>query len=309
MSLNKKNKLAVIALIVASIVSGINTPVAHYGLQTIPTALFGLLRHAIPFVLLGLFLLIRPRKRLTHKQVMTAIVYGLLIYFAANGLFYLGVQRSGSVNAAIIGLLEPLLMFVVSVEVMKEKFNARIFIGIAMAFAGSLLVVFGPMLFGENFSFVGSLIGNLLLLGCVIASIGGTWVAKLGLKNVDRVQFLFWSLAPAVLLYALMSVGQIQLVPSIMQNSSLVYAVLFGAFFNGLLVYWCIFYALRRIKGEEFGLFSYVSPATAAIVAVLFFDREVYTNLAFGRHHNRYRSLFGRSSPLKVLASQVSFSH
>jgi drug/metabolite transporter (DMT)-like permease len=213
---------------------------------------------------------------------MTAIVYGLLIYFAANGLFYLGVQRSGSVNAAIIGLLEPLLMFVVSVEVMREKFNARIFVGIALAFAGSLLVVFGPMLFGENFSFVGSLIGNLLLLGCVIASIGGTWVAKLGLKNVDRVQFLFWSLAPAVLLYALMSVGQIQLVPTIMQNSSLVYAVLFGAFFNGLLVYWCIFYALRRIKGEEFGLFSYVSPATAAIVAVLFFDEKFTPILLLG---------------------------
>lgn len=274
MSLNKKNKLAVIALIVASIVSGINTPVAHYGLQTIPTALFGLLRHAIPFVLLGLLLLIRPRKRLTHKQIMTAIVYGLLIYFAANGLFYLGVQRSGSVNAAIIGLLEPLLMFVVSVEVMKEKFNTRIFVGIALAFAGSLLVVFGPMLFGENFSFVGSLIGNLLLLGCVIASIGGTWVAKLGLKNVDRVQFLFWSLAPAVLLYALMSVGQIQLVPTIMQNSSLVYAVLFGAFFNGLIVYWCMFYGLKRVKGEEYGLFSYLAPASAALVAVVFFDEK-----------------------------------
>jgi drug/metabolite transporter (DMT)-like permease len=274
MSLNKKNKLAVIALIVASIVSGINTPIANYGLQSIPTALFGLLRHAIPFIVLGVFLLLRPRKFLRKKEILVAVVFGLLLYVASNGFFYLGVKRSGSVNAAIIFLLEPLLMFLVSVEVMKEKFNGRVFAGILLAFAGSIFVVFGPMLFSDSISFTSNVVGNLFLLGCVLAGITGTWVAKLGMKKVDKTQFLFWSLAPAVVVYGLLSIGQVSQLPNIIQQPPLVHAVLFGAFFNGLIVYWCMFYGLKRVKGEEYGLFSYLAPASAALVAVVFFDEK-----------------------------------
>jgi drug/metabolite transporter (DMT)-like permease len=277
-----KNRLAVLALITASVVSGANSPIARYGLQSIPTALFGLLRTTIPLVILGIFLLLRPRKSINKKQIATAVVFGVLIYFSANGLFYLGVQRSGSVNAAVIGLLEPLLMFLVSVEVMKEKFNARVFIGIALAFVGSIFVVFGPMLLSKNLHFAGSLVGNLLLLGCVLVSISGTWVAKLGLKNVDRVQFLFWSLVPAVVLYGSMSAGQLRLLPGILQQPLLIYAVLFGAILNGLLVYACIFYGLKRVKGEEYGLFSYITPATAAFVAVIFFGEKFTPALLLG---------------------------
>lgn len=278
---NNKN-LAVLALVVASVISGVNSPVVHYGLQTIPVALFGLLRHAIPLALLALFLLIRPRTSLSGGQITTAVCFGFLIYFASNGLFYLGVQRSGSVNSAVIGLLEPLLMFVVSVEVMKEKFNGRVFTGIALAFVGSLLVVFGPLLFGQGLSFAGSLLGNLFLLACVFTSIAGTWVAKLGLKKIDRVQFLFWSLVPAVFLYGILSLGQVSLLPSIIRQPSLVYAVLFGAIMNGLLTYLCIFYGLKRVNGEEYGLFSYIAPATAAFVAVVFFNEKFTPLLVAG---------------------------
>lgn len=281
MGRNKRTR-ALLVLMAASIFAGISVPVAHFSLQSIPTALFGLLRHGVPLLILGFVLLLRPRKRLMGKQIATAAFYGMLVFFVANGLFYLGVQRSGSVNAAIIGLLEPLLMFIVSVEVMKERFNSRIFIGIAMAFAGSVLVVFGPLLAGGRLSFAGSLIGNLLLLGCVLASVAGTWVAKLGLKNVDRVQFLFWSLVPAVVLYGVMSVGQLQLLPDVMRQPSLVHAVLFVAIFNGLLVYACIFYGLKRVKGEEYGLFSYIAPTTAALVAVVFFDEKLTPLLVLG---------------------------
>jgi len=275
-------KLAIVALVVASVVSGVNTPIARFGLQSIPTSLFGLLRHAIPFILLGIFLLLRPRKSLRKKEILTAVVFGVLVYVAANGLFYLGVQRSGSINAAIIFLLDPLLMFLVSVEVMKEKFSPRVFAGIIIAFVGSIFVVFGPMLLADDLSFTGSAVGNIFLFGCVLAGIIGTWVAKIGVKKTDQIQFLFWSLAPAVVVYGFLSIGQLSQLPKIAQQPELVYAVLFGAVFNGLLVYWCMFYGLKRVKGEEYGLFSYLAPASAALVAVIFFNEKFTPALLAG---------------------------
>lgn len=277
---NKGKSLAIIALITASIASGVGTPIANYGLKFLPTELFGLLRHAIPFVILGVYLLFSNRKRLDRKDMKTAILFGFLLYCVSNGLFFMGVQRSGSVNAAIIWLLEPLLMFIVSVEVMKERFSAKIFAGIAMAFAGSMLVVFGPMLLQGQLAFAGSLIGNLLLVGCVLASISGTWVAKLGLKKVDRVQFLFWSLLPAVIMYGVFGIGKVSQLPSLIVDRSVLYAILYSGVLNGLLVYWCMFYALKRVKGEEYGLFSYIGPASAAVVAVVFFG-EKFTPILF----------------------------
>lgn len=103
-------------------------------------------------------MLLKKRTKLKPQQILLAMLFGVLIYFASNGLFYLGIKLSGSINAAIIGLLGPILMFAFSVEVMREQFSPRILIGIIIALGGSILVVFGPILAHQSFSFGGSLV-------------------------------------------------------------------------------------------------------------------------------------------------------
>ena len=279
---HKTRRLAISLMIFSGIFAGINSPVINYALQTIPTELFGFLRVGISLLLVAPIVLLRKRKKLQFKYIAVAMLFGLLIYLAANGLFYLGVKRSGAVNAAIIGLLEPLLLFVFSVEIMKEKFNPRILSGIIIAFAGSMLVIFGPVLIQQNLSFQNDLMGNLLLLGCVMCGVGGAWLAKTDLRHVDRVQLLFWSLIPATLVYGILSIDQWNQIPSIFKSSANLYAVLYGAVFNGVLVYLFMFYALKRVKVEEYSIFGYISPAVAALVAVLFFGERFTPLLLLG---------------------------
>lgn len=277
----KTSSLAILLAVIASAISGINTPVIHYALGTIPTPLFGFLRMAIPLLVLTPLMLISKRNRPKTKHILLAMTYGMLVYFASNGLFYLGISRSGAINAAIIWLLSPLLMFSFSVEVMGEKFSPRVLIGIFIAFAGSMLVVFGPMLGHQKFALTGSIAGNLLLVGCVFCSVGGNWVAKSTLKHVDRLQLLFWALVPATLIFGMLSFKNWDQIPGIFQNPGTRYAVLFGALMNGLVAYAFSFYALKRLRGEEFGIFDYVDPAVAAVVAVVFF-RQTFTPLLLG---------------------------
>lgn len=278
----KFKHLAISLLILSGVFAGINSPVINYALQTIPTALFGFLRVGIALLLITPLILFRKRKKLEPRYILMAILFGLLTYIATNGLFYLGVKRSGTVNASIIGLLEPLLLFTFSVEVMKEKYNARILGGIIIAFAGSMLVIFGPILSHQNLSFQSNLTGNLLLLGGVLCGVGGSWLAKTDLKHIDRVQLLFWSLIPATIIYGFLSVGEWNQIPSIFKNPATMYAVLFGAVFNGVLAYLFGFYALKRIKVEEFSIFGYITPAVGALVAVLFFGEKFTPLLLFG---------------------------
>jgi len=275
-------RLAAFLLIISFAISGINSPVVRYGLATIPTPLFGFLRMIIPLLILTPFFMLTKHKPLKIRQIALAMLFGFTIYFAANGLFYLGVQRSGAVNAAIIGLLEPLFLFTFSVEVMREKFNGRILAGIAIALGGSLLIVFGPMIALQDLSFSGSLTGNLLLVGCSLCSVFGVWIAKIALKQLDRIQLLFWSLVSGTTLYGLLSFGQWGQIPGIFQNPGTASAVLFGAIFNGLFTYLFAFYAVKRLKGEEYGIFEYVNPAVAAVVAVIFFGEKFTPILLLG---------------------------
>lgn len=270
----KSNRFAITLLVIASVISGINTPVIRHALVTIPTPLFGFLRLSIPLIILTPIMLLTKRKPLKFRYIAMAMLFGLLVYVGGNGLIYLGLKRSGAVNAAIIGLLQPLLMFTFSVEVMREKFNARILAGIVIAFVGSMLVVFGPIITRQHLTFGGSILGNLLLVGAMFCMVGGTWVAKIGLKHIDRLQLLFWSLIPGVLIFGFLSLGQWHQIPSVFQNRSTALPVLFGAFGNGLIAYSFCFYALKRIKGEEYGIFEYIDPAVATVVAVLFFGEK-----------------------------------
>lgn len=281
MTKKKSSQLAILLIVIADIISGINTPVIHSALNTIPTSLFGFLRLAIPLVILTPMILLSKRKRPKPKYIAYALLFGLMIYYVSNGLFYLGVKRSGSVNAAIIGLIEPLLMFTFSVEVMREKFDARILVGMAIAFAGSMLVVFGPMVADSRLDFSGSIVGNLLLVGCALASVAGIWTAKIALKHIDYMQLLFWSLIPGTIIFGITSMREWGQIPAIIHNSSTLYAVLFGAIGNGLITYLFSFYALKRIKGEEYGIFEYINPGVAAVVAVIFFG-ETFTPLLLG---------------------------
>ena len=277
----KSRRIAVVLIILASIISGTNTPIIRQALLTIPTPLFGLLRLAIPLILLTPVMLLTKRKKIKLRYIAVAMVFGLLMYVAGNGLSYLGLKRSSAVNAAAIGLLQPLFMFTFSVQFMREKFNAQLLLGIGIAFVGSILVVFGPLIAHQHITFNGSVLGNLLLAGGVLSTVGANWVAKIGLERIDKLQLLFWSLLPGVAIFAFLSVGQWGQIASIFENRAVASAVLFGALGNGLLSYIFCFYALKQMEGKEYSIFEYIDPAAAAIVSVLFFG-ENFTPLLLG---------------------------
>ena len=283
--------------LLAGLISGINSPLIKYALATVPTALFGFLRLGVPLLLLIPYMLVK-HPRIKPRSALLALALGLATYVGANGLFYLGVPRSGVITASVIGLSSPILLFVFSVEVMRERFNHRILTGILLAFAGSLLIVFGPALGHQSFGASGSLVGNLYLVAGLGCSVLGVWSAKLALRDVAATQLLFWSLPFPFLIYGLLSFHSWHLLPGIVHQPRIIGAVLFGALMNGVVVYLIDFAILRRIKGEEYSIFGYIEPEVATTLAVLFLGERptlplivgvtiVFTGLYLAESHRR----------------------
>lgn len=261
---NKKKKLtsAFVALSLAEILWGINVPVIKLGLETVPLPVF------LSVTILGAGLLIMPFaykhwKPLRRKDYLLLIIASILSISLGNVALLMGIQRIPSINASLISLLGPFLLFILSVEFLKERLNLRTFVGILIAFAGAAIVIGKPWeATGSNQIILGSLFVVLNVLCDVIA----TLMLKPLLKRVHPYQLtslhLIWGTLP-IAIYALPHLYALS--PANAGRDGYV-----AIFFNVALITVanCLFYiGLKKKKAQEVGIFRYLHPVATAIAA------------------------------------------
>lgn len=279
--------LGILALIVAAALSGINNPVIRSTLETVPTYLFGFWRVTIALCIIGPLALYMRRKRpakqkaIKPRDLAIIITGSLMIFCGANLLFYVGVHRSTSINAAIIALLGPILLFIISVEVLKEKFNKKVFAGIGLSFLGACLVVLGPLIGQAAAGSSASTIGNLILVTSVITDVTAMLILRRVLGRVHALDVLAIGLLVSSMVYfvlALPYMNQMYLItkPEVLR------AVLFGAIVVGCFGYGFNYYGLSRTKGSDISITSYIGPVFGMSTAVIFFGEQFTPSLMIG---------------------------
>jgi len=277
----KKHKVilsAVIALITAELLWGVNKPVIKLGLETVPLPIY------LSITILGTSLLILPLalrdwKKLSARDYLLLTVSSILSITVGNVALLMGLQRVPAINASLIGLFGPLLLFIFSVQFLKEKLSARTLIGILIAFAGAAIIV------GKPWDIQGSgsaaAIGNLLIILSVMCDIVSTLIMKSMLKRAGVYQVTFLHLFVGILpilafstqyLYALSPAhagrnGYIAIVANILL----------------ITIANCLFmYGLKRKKAQEVGVFSYISPITTIVAAYFILDERLTVKIACG---------------------------
>ncbi len=91
--------------------------------------------------------------------------YGFLTGPMNQGLFLLGLQHSRATHASLLYALTPVGVYLLGVARGTEESRPRRWLGIALAFAGVLVLLLGRGLAEES----ALLFGDLLLLGAVVA--------------------------------------------------------------------------------------------------------------------------------------------
>lgn len=281
-----KRRLAIIALVIVQILSGINTPVIHLVMQQMSPYLFGLLRVGIALLVIGPIALIARRHRsvlkrkLTVKDLALVTAGALLIYCMSNLAFYIGVGRTSSINASIIILLGPILFYIASIEILKERFNSRAFMGVGLAFVGAALAVLGPLISAGSQSSA-SIVGSLFIVLCVLAEVAGTLLLKKALSKVNHLDALALGLLIATGVYSILALPHLSQL-ALLAQPSILRAVLYGAVAVGCIGYGLTYYALPRSKSSDYSVISYLQPIAAITVAILFFHETFTPILAAG---------------------------
>lgn len=262
----KKQKITIssfFALIFAEILWGVNTPVIKLGLETVPLPLY------LSVTILGAAILVAPFaikkwKTLRRKDYALLIIGSLISITLGNTALLMGLERIPSINASLIGLFSPLLLFILSVEFLKERMSLKTLLGILISFAGAAVVIGKPWDTASTNPEV--LIGNLLIVLAVFCSVTGILISKTVLKRANPYQVTFIQLLVGVLPIAIFSTQYLYaLHPSHAEASGF-----FAIGFNILAITFanCLFmYGLKKRKAQEVGVFSYIHPVATGVAA------------------------------------------
>lgn len=258
----KKLTSAFLALSMAEVLWGANVPVIKLGLEHVPLPVF------LSVTILGAGLLIMPFARkhwkpLKRKDYMLLIIASILSISLGNTALLLGIERIPSINASLISLFGPLLLFMLSVEFLNERLNKRTFVGILIAFSGAAIIIGKPWQASDSHQLI---LGSLFVILDVLCNVVATLMLKPLLKRVHPYQLtslhLIWGVLP-IAVYALPHLAALS-------PARAGHAGYLAMFFNIILITVanCLFYyGLKKKKAQEVGIFRYLHPAATALAA------------------------------------------
>lgn len=251
-------------MIVANMMLGINSLLAKIGYETIPPFLFAGIRYFLGgFLILfvGWFLLEKIRREdYRHLSVQVALQIGAAL------CWYWALTFTQAVNASIIFLLVPIMVYVGSVLFLGEPRSNKALMGALLAFSGGMLLFGAPAISNaEESQIVGN--GLLLVSAAMFAALILHSKKIITENNIRSVLGLRWFATGIVALIVSAGFEDIGRITDA-SMSSLLALVLAVTLAGGIGV--LIFYkALEHMKAEDSASILYIDPLIGSIAAAL----------------------------------------
>lgn len=260
----------VIALIITNVVWGAASPVFKLALGNIPPFTLAFIRFfAGSFVFL--FLAINRWKKLSLKDWGLILLGGLFGININIAFFFMGLQKTESINAPIIGSSQPIFLFLIAILFLRERPHRRVFLGILMAFMGVLIIILSPLLMNHGITAAAketAIEGNLFLIIATFGAVMETVVLKKVLKRVSHFQVTFITFLFSSLLFIPFLPHEFAAWSFAALDWRGLLGIIFGVFFSSALAYSLYNYGISKIDTQEVGIFTYIDPVTAVILAI-----------------------------------------
>lgn len=257
----------ILALIIANIIWGMASPIFKFSLTNIPPFTLAFIR----FFFSGLIFLpfaISKWQKLTARQWLELLLVGFFGISINISFFFLGLEKTESINVPIIASAGPVFIYLLSIIFLKEKPKLKVLFGMFIALAGVLFIILSPLILDGKKLVMGAIEGNIFILIATLGSVlqtifGRDIIRKISIMQVSAITFLFGSLT------------FLPFIPKefISWNFSFLNiagwtGIIFGVLFSSALGYSLFYYGVSRLKAQEVGVFTYIDPISAIIVAI-----------------------------------------
>lgn len=258
----QKFLLPVLALVTANVLWGFNTVFIKISLETIPVAISVGARMVLASLCL-LPLAIKTWKPLKKPDLFRFFLSSVFVVALCALSLNIGLTKTSASSSAVILLVEPILLLVLSASFLKEKIGLHTFIGILVAITGSMIII-GKPISGNDTADV--LIGNLFIFMSIVFSAVAILISKPLMKKASSYQATFLTLFPGaviVLTYALFNFKgwDPRTVSSSSAQAFFISTII--VLFANVFFYW----ALKRKEAHTTGVYSYITPVVTVTAA------------------------------------------
>lgn len=256
----------VLALVIANVIWGAASPVFKWALTDIPPFTLAFIRF---FIASFIFLpFIKNFSVSLNKREWLELILGAFFGISINiTFFFLGLQKSESINAPIIASAGPVFLYFISIFFLKERLVPKVLIGMCIALLGVLLIILSPILFDGKVLDLGEFQGNLFFVLATFGALLHPLLQKHVVQKLDSIRVTYISFLVGGLFFLPFSLVELQQWSVTNLNIQGITGILFGVFLSSALAYFLYNYGMAKISMQEVGIFTYIDPIIAVLIA------------------------------------------
>lgn len=266
-------------LVSIQVIMGGTFMMTKLGLREFSPLALGVLRFGLTALVFAALLGIKNMYHLPERKDYRTFLWLALLSVPLNqGLFLYGMKYSLAAHGALLYAATPIMVLCLSCIWLKERPSALKITGIALGFAGVLLVLFekGIDLSGQTLK------GDILILFAVLAWSLYTILSKKMLQKYQPLQVTGYSLILGAILFLPMG-----FLPILRQDYTVVTwsglsSILYLALLTSVLGYLTWNWALSKIEASKVAVVTNLQPVFAAVLAWIFLGEKITHNFIIG---------------------------
>jgi drug/metabolite transporter (DMT)-like permease len=204
----------------------------------------------------------------------------LLIGYAFTGItmniifFFLGLQRTLSINSPIIASSQPIMIYLLALLFLKEKFYVKKISGMILGTIGIVLIVIEPLFLSAK---DGDLLGNLFLVIATFAAVIQTIIGKKILSRVNPLAFTMWAFIIGAASFLPLAIYEFGTIPRLYQSLDMrgFMGIFYGSVFSSAAAYGLYAWGLAKINASDVSMFSYMDPVIGTVLGALILKEPV----------------------------------
>lgn len=216
------------------------------------------------FWLLSAFL---PKEKVAREDFPKIAAASLIGLFIPQMTFLMAITMSSAIDTAVIGTLGPIFTMFFAFFFLKEPITGKKAGGVAVSFAGILLLIFNSVHQGGAAS-TSPLGVALLLLNSLSFSLYLGLFRPL-ISKYSVVTFMKWSFLVSLVVSLPVSARALLSTDFAAIPANVCWEIAYLIFFATVVAYYLIPYGQKYIRPTLVSMYSYLQPIIAAVVSIL----------------------------------------
>lgn len=264
---NDKNYKGHIAMLAASVIWGLNSPIGKavldYGIPPLALTTFRFFGAAIAFWIISIF---TKKEHVKHEDLLMLFFASLFGIVLNQGTFIFGLSLTSPIDASIVTTMAPIVTMIVAAIVLKEPVTGKKVLGVFVGAIGALLLILTSQSATGDKS--GNILGDMLCLTAQLSFAIYLTVFKGLIEKYSSVTIMKWMFIYASMCFIPFSYNDIatinfSIVPLIIYTE-ISFVVLAATF----LAYLFVMTGQKTLRPTIVSMYNYVQPIVASFVAV-----------------------------------------